>query len=342
MNVKFMIAVAAACSATASQAEEALLRISGSTTVYPYAVMAADVYVEEKSAIYPEIEGIGSSKGIAKLCNGQVEPAIDIAMASRRIKEKELAACAEADIGPLLEVKFGFDGLVLATHSDINQLTSVQLFRALAPIVNDGSGLVQNSTTHWNQTDSTLPEVPISVILPDASHGTREIFDKKIMLDGCRKTGAFEQLLLKVEGNKKEAAKLCTRIRAAPFTTEPEGGSKAVWASLTGSQTAIGLVSFGIYSVNSDDVTAVSFNTEEPTIENIADGSYQLSRPLFFYLSDSSKISKPSVSKYVKTVLSDELSGENGFFTHFGLIPDPSLAQNRKDFEDGVGLGVNF
>lgn len=342
MNVKFMIAMIGACSAAASHAEESPLRIAGSTTVYPYAVMAADVHAEEPSVLYPEIEGIGSSKGIAKLCDVQMKAEIDIAMASRRIKEKELVACAESDVGPLLEVAFGFDGVVLATRVDIKQLTSAQLFRALAPLVYDGSGLVRNSTTHWSQTDSSLPEIPISVILPDTSHGTREIFDKKVMLDGCQKTGAFEHLLRKVDGDKKEAAKLCTRVRTAPFTIEPVGGSKAAWTSLTVSPTAIALVSFGIYKANSEGVTAVSFNSANPTLDSISDGSYPLSRPLYLYLSSTSKTSKPAVSQYVKTILSDELSGENGFLSYFGLIPNPDLAQVRKDFEEGLGLGVSF
>ena len=91
-----------------------------------------------------------------------------------------------------------------------------------------------------------------------------------------------------------------------------------------------------------ESVAAVSFNSANPTLDSISDGSYPLSRPLYLYLSSTSKTSKPAVSQYVKTILSDELSGENGFLTYFGLIPNPDLAQVRKDFEEGLGLGVSF
>ena len=91
------------------------IQIAGSSTVLPYASIVAEAFGENFPYPTPVVESGGSSAGLKKFCEGVGENTIDIANASRKIREGELAACADAGVKEIIEVRIGYDGIVFAS-----------------------------------------------------------------------------------------------------------------------------------------------------------------------------------------------------------------------------------
>ena len=101
----------AALSATAAAARDQV-QVAGSSTVLPYASIVADAFGENTDFPKPVVESGGSSAGLKRFCEGVGENTIDIANASRAIREKEIKACAENGVTDIVEVRIGYDGIV--------------------------------------------------------------------------------------------------------------------------------------------------------------------------------------------------------------------------------------
>src|SRR5699024_9039962 len=125
------------------------VQVAGSSTVLPYAAIVAEIFGENTDFPTPIIESGGSSAGLKKFCEGVGDNTIDIANASRRIKDSEVAACASAGVTDIIEVQFGYDGIVFA--SDINgeafAFTPEDWYKALAAQVIVDGELVTNPAT---------------------------------------------------------------------------------------------------------------------------------------------------------------------------------------------------
>jgi phosphate transport system substrate-binding protein len=109
----------------------------------------------------PVVESGGSSAGLKRFCEGVGENTIDVANASRKIREKEIKACAEAGVTDIIEVRIGYDGIVFA--SDINgpaftAFTPSDWFNALAPKVLVDGELVDNPTPCGPELNADLPD----------------------------------------------------------------------------------------------------------------------------------------------------------------------------------------
>ncbi len=107
----------AAVSATAAAARDNV-QVAGSSTVLPYASIVAEAFGENFDFPTPVVESGGSSAGLKRFCEGVGENTIDIANASRAIREKEIEACAEAGVTDIIEVRIGYDGIVFASQID--------------------------------------------------------------------------------------------------------------------------------------------------------------------------------------------------------------------------------
>ena len=159
------------------------VQVAGSSTVLPYSAIVAEAFGENFDFPTPVIESGGSSAGLKRFCEGVGETTIDIANSSRAIRETELKACAEAGVTDIIEVRVGYDGIVFA--SDINgnsfEFTPLDWYRALAAeIVIDGQ-VVANPYTMWNEVNPALPAQEIQAYVPGTKHGTREVFEDKVI-----------------------------------------------------------------------------------------------------------------------------------------------------------------
>src|SRR5690554_1702838 len=185
-----------ALSATAAQAQTRdTIQIAGSSTVLPFASIVA----EEFGAVFPEFNTLvvgsgGTGGGFSQFCQGVGDNTIDIANASRAIKDSELEACNAAGVTDVREVQFGYDGIVFAVSADKGDfaLTPAHIYQAIAAEVPVDGALVANPYTNWSQIDAALPDQPISLAIPGTNHGTREVFDQNVVEAGCEAVGLRE------------------------------------------------------------------------------------------------------------------------------------------------------
>merc|ERR1712054_472095 len=158
-----MLAVASSASARDQ------IRIVGSSTVFPFSSAVAETFGKTSSFKTPIVESTGSGGGLKLFCSGVGVKHPDITNASRRIKSSEVKRCAKNGIKDIVEMKFGYDGIVIANSKKSPQmkLTRKQVWLALAKDVPNAKGkLVPNPYKTWADIDSSLPAQRIEVLGP--------------------------------------------------------------------------------------------------------------------------------------------------------------------------------
>ena len=260
------------------------IQIAGSSTVLPYASIVAEAFGENTDFPTPVVESGGSSAGLKRFCEGVGENTIDIANASRKIKDKEVAACAEAGVKDIIEVRIGYDGIVFASQKDgpaFNAFTPADWFNALgAKVLKDGQ-IVDNPNTTWADANAELPAVEIAAFIPGTKHGTREVFEEKVLVKGCEETGALKAM---VDGgmSEKDAEKACMAVRTDGKAVDIDGDYTETLARIDSNKDGIGVFGLAFYENNTDKLKVATMSGVTPSTESIASGEYPVSRPLFF------------------------------------------------------------
>ena len=292
------------------------IQITGSSTVLPYATIVAEAFGENFDFPSPVVEGGGSGAGRKKLCEGVGENTVDIANSSSKMKDEERAKC-ETAIGPITEVRIGYDGIVFASNIDqlnIDNLTVEQLYNALH----------ESSTAKlWSDVDSTLPEVAILAYIPGTKHGTREVFDVKVMEDGCKAALGIEKL----DDDQKKA---CVKVRTDGAAVDIDGDYTETLARLDANKTSLGVFGLSFYQNNTDKLEVATVSGVAPSVETISSGDYPISRPLFFYVKNAHIGVIPGLKEYVEFFVSDEMAGPGSALADYGLVPDPELSTTQE------------
>jgi phosphate transport system substrate-binding protein len=308
------------------------VQVAGSSTVLPYATIVAELFGENFDFPTPVIESGGSSAGLKKFCEGVGKNTIDIANASRRIKPAEIAACEAAGVSEIIEVRFGYDGIVFA--SDIGgenfAFTPADWYKALAAeIVQDGK-LVPNTATTWNEVNPDLPAQEIMAFVPGTKHGTREVFDIKVIEQGCKDSGAKAEL----ESLGKDAGKVCTSLRNDGRAVEIDGDYTETLARIDSNPDGIGVFGLSFYENNTAKLKVATMSGIAPSTETIASGDYPVSRPLYFYVKQAHFDTIPGLKDYAEFFVSDDIAGPGGPLADYGLVPDPDLAESQAELAD--------
>ena len=343
-TLKFSASVLAlAAAATAADARDQL-QIAGSSTVLPYATIVAEAFGENFDFPTPVVEGGGSGAGRKKLCEGVGENTIDIANSSSRIKQSDIDLCTTNGVNEIMEVRIGYDGIVFA--SDIGgadfALTPADIWGALsAQTVKDGA-LVANAAKTWADVNASLPAQDIMAFIPGTKHGTREVFDVKVLEEGCKATGAYDLYLAASAGadddaKKKDAVAGCTTLRTDGVSVDIDGDYTETMARIDANKTAIGVFGLSFYENNTDKLKVATVNGIVPSVETISKGEYPVSRPLYFYVKKAHLGVIPGLKEYVEFFLDDQMVGPESPLADYGLVaaPDAERQQQRDDFAAG-------
>lgn len=296
------------------------IQIAGSSTVLPFASIVA----EEFGAAFPEFKtpvvgSGGTGGGLKQFCEGVGENTIDIANASRAIKDSEKEACTAAGVTDIREIQFGFDGIVFASAAGGPDfaLTPVQVYKAIAAQVPVDGKLVDNPYTKWSEIDASLPDQAIALAIPGANHGTREVFQEKVVNAGAEAAGLPEGL---TDDEKKAAL---TTFRQ-DVVVEIAGDYTETLARLSSNKDTVGVFGLSFYEQNKDTLKVATIDGVVPSAESVAAGEYPVSRPLFFYVKGQHIGVIPGIEEYVSFFLSDAISGAGGSLEAAGLIPQPA------------------
>ncbi|MFN3146737.1 MAG: substrate-binding domain-containing protein [Paracoccaceae bacterium] len=322
----------AALSATAVSAQSRdNVQVAGSSTVLPYASIVAEAFGENFEFPTPVVESGGSSAGLKRFCEGVGENTIDIANASRAIREREVAACAENGVTDIIEVRIGYDGIVFASQLDgpaFTAFTPSDIFNALAPKVMVDGALVENPHTMWSDFNADLPAAEILAFIPGTKHGTREVFEEKVIAAGCEATGAMEAM---IAGGMSEddAEDACLEVRTDGRSVDIDGDYTETLARIDANTNGIGVFGLAFYENNTDKLKVATMSGVAPSTETIASGEYPVSRPLFFYIKAAHIGVIPGLKEFAEFFVSDEIAGPDGPLSAYGLVSDPELSATQ-------------
>src|ERR671911_2641879 len=251
--------------------ESAVIKIDGSSTVFPITEAVAEEYQKEKQGRVHVTVGIsGTGGGFKKFVRGE----IDVADASRPILADEMAQ-AKANGIEYIELPIAFDALTVVVNPQNNWVTSM----TVAELKKVWEPEAQGKITHWNQIRPEWPNEKIALFGPGADSGTFDYFTEAIVGKAKSSRGDYTAseddnvLVQGVEGNKY----------------------------------SLGYIPYAYFAPHSSRMKAVGIEWEKnkvqgpvmPSPENVLSGTYNpLSRPLFIYVSRKS-IDKPEVKEFV-------------------------------------------
>jgi phosphate transport system substrate-binding protein len=312
------------------------ISIVGSSTVYPFATVVAEQFGKTTSFKTPKIESTGSGGGLKLFAAGVGVEHPDITNASRRIKKSELEKCLKNGVKDVVEVKIGYDGIVMANskNTKVMELTRKDIFLALAKDVPDPKGgekVVPNPYKTWKDVNPSLPDTKIEVLGPPPTSGTRDAFVELAMEGGAKKFAWIKAMKKK---DKKAYKKLCHTVREDGAYIEAGENDNLIVQKLNANPNAIGIFGFSFLDQNSDKVQGSSVDGVSPTFDAIADGKYPVSRPLYFYVKKAHVDTIAGMREYLKEFTSEKAWGPDGYLAEKGMIPMPDA--ERKMFRDNV------
>ncbi|MCE0504741.1 MULTISPECIES: substrate-binding domain-containing protein [unclassified Roseivivax] len=335
-------ALALAVAAPAFAQSRDNVQVAGSSTVLPYASIVAEAFGENFDFPTPVVESGGSSAGLKRFCEGVGENTIDIANASRAIRSGEVETCAANGVEEIIEVRIGYDGIVFASQIDGPAFTAFEpsdWFNALGEQILVDGELVENPNTTWADANADLPAVDIAAFIPGTKHGTREVFEEKVLLQGCEDTGAMQAML---DGGMSEddAEDACMAVRTDGASVDIDGDYTETLARIDSNPEGVGVFGLAFYENNTDKLKVATMGGVEPTTESIAAGEYPVSRPLFFYIKKAHIGVIPGLKEFASFFVADEIAGPGGPLANYGLVPDPELAETQAKIENETVMGT--
>ncbi len=269
MKIGAAIAATLAAVATAQVAHAQVVKVDGSSTVFPVTEAVAEEFqIAQRGKVRVTVGISGTGGGFKKFCRGE----IDVSNASRPILDKEMAACKEAGI-EYIELPVAFDALTVVINPKntfIKQLTIAELKKMWEP----GA---QGTVTKWNQINPQWPNATLKLFGPGADSGTFDYFTEAVVGKSKSSRGDF--------------------TASEDDNVLVQGVSRDV--------NALGYFGYAYYIENQDKLKAVPIVNEKgqpvaPSMDAVLKGTYSpLARPIFIYVNVKS-LDKPEVRQFVE------------------------------------------
>ena len=282
-------------------AAQSVIKIDGSSTVFPIAEAVAEEFqISKKGKVRVTVGIAGTGGGFKRFCRGET----DISNASRPILKEEMEICRAAGI-KYMELPVAFDALTVVvnpTNTWVKSLTVADLKKMWEPTA-------QGRVSQWSQVRSEWPAQPLMLFGPGADSGTFDYFTEAV-------------------NGKAKASR-------GDFTASEDDNTLV--QGVENNKNALGYFGFAYYSAHKDKLRAVPIDNGKgkqvtPSIEAVIDGSYQpLSRPLFIYVRESAA-QRPEVQEFIKFYLTEgaNLAKEVGYVP----LPPQAYVTTMKHFTD--------
>lgn len=239
---------------------QTIVKLDGSSTVFPIAEAAAEIFQKSNSAVRVTVGVSGTGAGFKKFCSGET----DISNASRPILQKEMDACKSKGIS-YIELPVAYDGIVVVVNPQnawAKDLTTAELKKIWEP----GSKI-----KNWSEVRKGFPNVPLKLFGPGPQSGTFDYFTEAVV----------------------------GKAKASRTDYTPSEDDNVLVQGVARDRGALGYFGKAYFEENKDKIRAVTVNGVAPNDQTVSSAKYQpLSRPLFIYVSSKSA-GKPEVSKFV-------------------------------------------
>lgn len=312
--------------AAADRPQRRHILIVGSSTAYPIVSAAAERFGRKSGSTTPVVESTGSGGGIKLFCAGNGLATPDIAMTSRSMKDSERTTCASNDVNDIREIKIGYDGIVVANSKDSPRfsLSKTDFYLALAhdvPSPDNPDRLIPNPYKTWQEINASLPEMPIRVLGPPPTSGTRDILVERLLEKACIEIPILRSLQARDTAQFHQS---CHALREdGAFVNAGENDARLVRKLINDAGT-LGIFGYSFLDRNSDRLQAASIDGIEPRFELIESGVYPLSRPLYLYVKPAHAAMVKDLNAFINMLVSAEASGPEGYLIDHGLIPLPA------------------
>lgn len=334
MSIKTLIAAAlcAGFSALAhAEPTRDYLHIVGSTTVHPFSSMVVARFVESTGFKSPLVQATGSGGGLMLFCAGIGAYEPDITYASRRMRKSEYENCRNNGVDEIVEIKLGYDGVVIANALPAPPLPLAlkDIFLALAKEVPDPAGgeqFVANPHKTWKQVNPALPDTDVRVLGPARGSGTRHVFARMAMEGGCR-TFDWIRALKREDGLRYK--QVCRTLREDGAYIEASEKDSATLRQLASDTSSSAILSFGVVEQNRETVRGNAIDDINPGFGSIADEHYPLSRPLYLYVKKAHVDRYPGIREFLREFTSDKAWGDSGYLLDAGLVPMPAKIRSK-------------
>jgi phosphate transport system substrate-binding protein len=328
---KFSLAVALLSTMVAgpvalAQSGRDRISIVGSSTVYPFTTTVAEQFGKGGKFKTPTVESTGTGGGIKLFCSGVGVQYPDVANASRAIKQTEVDACKKAGVTDIIEVKVGYDGIVVASSikGKPYKLTRKDVYLALAKQIPDPANptaLINNPYKTWKQVNSSLPDEKIEVLGPPPTSGTRDAFVELVMQSGCSSYAWIKSLK---DVDESRFKKVCDSIREDGAYVEAGENDNLIVQKLEANPKALGVFGYSFLEENISQLQGATIDGVSPTFDNIASSKYPVSRPLFIYVKKAHVGVIPGLREFVTEFVSERSMGGDGYLADKGLVPMPA------------------
>lgn len=278
-------ALLAGCGGSDGRGDVPIVRIDGSSTVFPIAEAVAEEFqLSSNEPVQVTVGLSGTGGGFKKLCRGET----DVANASRPILKEEMEKCRAAGI-KYLELPIAFDAITIVVNPANNWVTSL----TIDDLKKMWEPAAQGQVLKWNQVRAEWPDTKLMLFGPGADSGTFDYFTEAV-------------------AHKAKASR-------GDYTASED--DNVLVQGVENNKNALGYFGFAYYAGHKDRMRAVPIQRPDgggailPSIETVIDGTYQpLSRPLFIYVKEAS-MQRPEVRRFIDFYLTEgpKLVQEVGF-----------------------------
>lgn len=290
MRLLFLSLVMLVMTSTAYARDQ--ISVTGSSTVFPFSTVVAEQLGQRGKFKTPVVESTGTGGGMKQFCKGVGPTTPDVTNASRPIKTKEKEMCERNGVTPEEHI-VGYDGIVIANYLQGKpfEFTKGDIFNAVAETVYIDGQWVKNPYKNWQEINPNFPDQEIRFMLPPPTSGTRDAFVELIMHGYCK-----EELGL----SKKEYKAKCSRVHVSPRIAIMGENDTLIVQKLQDDEKRFGIFGYSFLDQNMDTMRGNTVDGVKPSYDTILDGSYPVSRPLFFYVKKQHYGFIPGLEQYVK------------------------------------------
>jgi phosphate transport system substrate-binding protein len=203
-------------------------------------------------------------------------------------------------------------------------------FLALSDTILVDGTMLPNTNTTWADVNSAMPTQPLQAFIPGTKHGTREVFEEKVILEGCKTTGALDALVATNGGNTKQAESDCMALRTDGVSVDIDGDYTETLARIEANPDGIGVFGLAFYQNNTNKLQVGTMSGVVPSVESISSGEYPVSRPLYFYIKAAHLDVIPGLKDFAEFFVSDDIAGPDGPLAEYGLVSDPQLEATQE------------